>query len=57
MLAAASTGAAFVITEEMLAPIVTSITGNTAVLIPVGLAIMGIMVGIGLIPRIIYKFL
>lgn len=54
---AASTGAAFVITEEMLAPIVTSITGNTAVLIPVGLAIMGIMVGIGLIPRIIYKFL
>ncbi len=57
MLAAASTGAAFFITEEMLAPIVTPITGNTAVLIPVGLAIMGIMVGIGLIPRIIYKFL
>lgn len=57
MLAAASTGAAFVITEEMLAPIVTSITGNTTVLIPVGLTIMGIMVGVGLIPRIIYKFL
>ncbi|NNJ29171.1 hypothetical protein [Lacrimispora defluvii] len=57
MLAAASTGAAFVITEEMLAPIVTSITSNSTVLIPVGLTIMGIMVGIGLIPRIIYKFL
>ncbi|MGC6178141.1 hypothetical protein [Lacrimispora sp. 38-1] len=46
-----------VITAEMLEPIVTSITGNTTILIPVGLTIMGIMVGVGLIPRIIYKFL
>jgi hypothetical protein len=41
----------------MLEPIITSITSNSTVLIPVGLTIMGIMVGIGLIPRIIYKFL
>ena len=57
MLAAASTATSFVITEAMLEPIITSITSNSTVLIPVGLTIMGIMVGIGLIPRIIYKFL
>lgn len=46
----------FVVTEAMLEPISTAITGNAAVLIPVGITIMGIMVGIGMIPRIIYKF-
>lgn len=45
------------ITAEMLAPIVTDITNNAKILVPVGLSIMGLMVGIGLIPRVIYKFL
>lgn len=49
-------GSAFVVTEAMLAPITTAISSNAAVLIPVGITIMGIMVGIGMIPRIIYKF-
>lgn len=46
-----------VITDAMLQPVVTTITANAGVLIPVGITIMGILVGIGLIPRIIYKFL
>lgn len=45
------------ITAEMLAPIVTDLTANAGVLLPVGITIMGIMIGISLIPRIIYKFL
>ena len=44
------------VTSAMLAPIVSSITGNVAVLLPVGLTIMAILIGVSLIPRIIYKF-
>lgn len=46
-----------VLTEEMLAPIQTTLTSNLNVLLPVGIGIMGIMIGVHLIPRIIYKFL
>lgn len=35
----------------------STITANAQTMIPVGLTILGIMVAIGLIPRIIYKFL
>ncbi len=45
------------ITAEMLEPITTTITSNLNVLLPVGIAIMGIMIGVSLIPRIVYKFL
>lgn len=45
------------ITAEMLAPITTSVTSNLNVLLPVGIGIMGIMIGVALIPRIVYKFL
>jgi hypothetical protein len=45
------------ITAEMLAPITTTITSNLNVLLPVGITIMGIMIGVALIPRIVYKFL
>ena len=45
------------ITAEMLEPITTTITNNLNVLLPVGIAIMGIMIGVSLIPRIVYKFL
>jgi len=45
------------LTAELLEPIITTITSNLTVLLPVGLAIMGIMIGVSLIPRIVYKFL
>lgn len=45
------------ITAEMLAPITTALTENLGVLLPVGITIMGIMIGVSLIPRIVYKFL
>lgn len=46
-----------VITSDMVAPIAEAITSNAGVLVPVGITIMGIMIGISLIPRILYKFL
>lgn len=45
------------VTAEMLAPITTALTANLTVLIPVGITIMGTMIGVSLIPRIVYKFL
>lgn len=45
------------VTAEMLAPISTTLESNLTVLLPVGIAIMGTMIGVGLIPRIVYKFL
>ena len=45
------------VTAEMLAPITTTLTSNLDVLLPVGISIMGVMIGVGLLPRIVYKFL
>lgn len=45
------------LTTEMLTPITTAITSNLNVLLPIGVTIMGIMIGVSLIPRIVYKFL
>lgn len=45
------------ITASMLEPITETITSNLNVLLPVGITIMGIMIGVSLIPRIVYKFL
>ncbi|MDM8131987.1 MULTISPECIES: hypothetical protein [Clostridium] len=45
------------ITAEMVAPITTAVTSNVELLVPVGIGIMAIMVGVSLIPRIVYKFL
>lgn len=45
------------IDAEMLAPITTTLTSNLDVLLPVGIGIMGVMIGVSLIPRIVYKFL
>lgn len=45
-----------VITSAMLAPITESITGNLGILLPVGIGILATMIGVSLIPRIIYKF-
>jgi hypothetical protein len=44
------------VTSSMLQPVTDSITSNLGVLLPVGIAIMAILIGVALIPRIIYKF-
>lgn len=41
----------------MLAPITEALTSNLEVILPVGMSVMGTMIGVGLIPRLIYKFL
>lgn len=53
--AAAASGA--VVTADMLAPITSTLEANLSVLVPVGVGIMGAMIGVSLIPRIVYKFL
>lgn len=45
------------IDAAMLQPLTEALTSNLDVLLPVGIAIMGTMVGVSLIPRIVYKFL
>lgn len=44
------------VTGEMLAPVTNAITSNLGALLPVGITIMAIMIGVSLIPRIVYKF-
>jgi hypothetical protein len=44
------------IDASMLAPLTSAITGNLDVLLPVGISIMAIMIGVSLIPKIIYRF-
>lgn len=50
------TEGAVVVTAGMLAPITSAITDNLDVLLPVGITIMAVMIGVSLIPRIVYKF-
>lgn len=45
------------ITAEMLKPITDALTSNLGVILPVGMTVMGTMIGVSLIPRLIYKFL
>ena len=45
-----------VVNASLVEPIVTSISSSIDALLPVGIAIMSIMIGVSLIPRIIYKF-
>lgn len=45
------------IDTAMLQPLTEALTSNLDVLLPVGITIMGTMVGVSLIPRIVYKFL
>lgn len=47
----------FAITAELVAPVVNAIESGLTTLVPVGIGIMATFVGLGLIPRIIYKFL
>lgn len=47
----------FTITAELVKPITDAINSGLTTLVPVGLGIMATFIGLGLIPRIIYKFL
>lgn len=47
----------FAITTELLEPVTTAISSGLTTLVPIGIGIMAVFVGISLIPRIIYKFL
>ena len=44
------------ITTEQLEPIVDTIVAHVGVILPIGIAIMGILISIGLVPRILGKF-
>lgn len=48
---------AVTVTKDMFSGLTSAITSNAEILIPVGVGIMAIMVGISLIPRILYKFI
>lgn len=50
-------GTSVFLTKEMISPIVDAVQGNLTVLLPMGIGIFATMIGISLIPRIIYKFL
>lgn len=45
-----------IVTAEMLVPITTAITDNVTAVLPVGLGLLALMLGVAVIPRIIYKF-
>ncbi len=45
------------LTKELLAPITTALTDNLTVLLPVGIGIFAVMIGVKLIPSIIYRFM
>lgn len=44
------------LTAAMLEPILTTITDNVTVILPVGMSILGLMLAIASIPKILYKF-
>lgn len=44
------------ITPEMLTPVVTGVVSNVGVILPVGLALFAIMIGIRIIPGLISSF-
>ncbi len=45
------------ITTDMLKPVVEGVASNLAVIIPIGIAIFAILLGVTLIPKVIKKFL
>lgn len=47
----------FEITADLVQPLVNAINSGLTTLVPIGLGVMATFIGIGLIPRIIYKFL
>lgn len=49
-------GGNVVVEAADLAVLTDAITGNLDVLLPVGITIMAVLIGVSLIPRIVYKF-
>lgn len=47
----------FAVTASMVEPITTALSSGLTTLVPIGIGIMAVMIGVSLIPRIIYKFL
>lgn len=45
------------ISTEMLKPVVDGVAANLAVIIPIGIALFAILLGVTLIPKVIKKFL
>lgn len=45
-----------VVTSDMLQPVLDAITSNIAVILPVGVVLFGVMLGIALIPNILKRF-
>lgn len=45
------------VTAEMLEGIVSTVTTNVSTIVPIGVTILGLVAGVGLIPKILYKFL
>lgn len=50
------TEAPIAITSAMLAPLTDAVVSNLGVILPVGLGLMAVMLGIRLIPRVIHSF-
>lgn len=46
----------FAITSDMLAPLTEGVTANVGVILPIGLGMFGMFLGIKLIPKLIKKF-
>ena len=47
---------AAVITAERAKPLMDAVQANVGVMLPIGFGIMGIMVGIKVVPKIVYSF-
>lgn len=47
----------FIVTSDLVKPVMDTIMSSLSVLVPIGLTIMSTFIGIGLIQRVIYKFL
>lgn len=52
-----NTVTSFQVTSETVAPVTNAINSGLNTLIPIGLGIMGTMIGVSLIKRVIYTFL
>lgn len=49
-------GGGAAITTEMLQPLVDGVTANIGVILPIGLGLFAIFLGINIIPKLITKF-
>lgn len=46
-----------IVTSEQLAVVTSAVNENVAVILPVGLGILAVLVGVALIPKIVSKFM